>query len=61
MRPFQCKHSVKYIDAYRQCKSCHELCEVMKRDVRIALLLGNSKVIESAFNKVIEERGWGNE
>lgn len=55
---------MKYIDAYRQCKSCHELCEAMKRDARIALLLGNPdrlKVIESVFNKVIEERGWENE
>lgn len=55
---------MKYIDAYRQCKSCHELCETMKRDARIALLLGNPdrlKEIENAFNKVIEERGWEDE
>lgn len=55
---------MKYIDAYRQCKSCHELCEAMKRDARIALLLGNPdrlKMIEKVFNKVIEERGWEDE
>ncbi len=55
---------MKYIDAYRQCKSCHELCEAMKRDARIALLLGNPdrlKMIEEVFNKVIEERGWEDE
>lgn len=55
---------MKYIDAYRQCKSCYELCEMMKRDARIALLLGNSdrvKKIEEAFNEVMRERGWENE
>lgn len=55
---------MRYIDAYRLCKSCHELCEVMKRDVGIAMFLGNPdrvKKIEDAFNEVVRERGWENE
>lgn len=55
---------MRYIDAYRLCKSCHELCEAMKRDVRIAMFLGNPdrvKKIEDAFNEVVKERGWENE
>lgn len=52
-----------YKESFSQCKNLQELKDSVKRETKVALIIGNPDrvyAIEKAMNETIKEKGWEN-